>query len=161
MKRKTKRLLILAMCGAGLDTVPLPGDASAAQIEGVLLDVAAIALRLNKPLIARSLEITPSGDNRCRANEPCFGYLEIYDSALASPNARAPRLDIRILEKRTNREMLSGDMDLTTFRRPGDSTMPVIMQAPVRGIPAGAYSLEIRVASESGSAHRTVDFEVE
>ena len=46
-----------AMCGAGLDTVPLPGDASAAQIEGVLLDVAAIALRLNKPLIARLMPL--------------------------------------------------------------------------------------------------------
>ena len=45
------------MCGAGLDTVPLPGDSTAEQLEGVLLDVAAIALRLNNPLIARLMPI--------------------------------------------------------------------------------------------------------
>jgi hypothetical protein len=50
-------LIFSAMCGAGLDTVPLPGDATAEQIEGVLLDVAAIALRLNKPLIARLMPL--------------------------------------------------------------------------------------------------------
>ena len=53
-----KDLLIYScMCGAGLDTVPLPGDASAEQLEGLLLDVAAIALRLNKPLIARLMPL--------------------------------------------------------------------------------------------------------
>ncbi len=46
-----------AMCGAGLDTVPLPGDATPEQLTGVLLDVAAIALRLNKPLIARLMPL--------------------------------------------------------------------------------------------------------
>lgn len=50
-------LIYSAMCGAGLDTVPLPGDASPEQLEGVLLDVAAIALRLNKPLIARLMPL--------------------------------------------------------------------------------------------------------
>ena len=50
-------LLFSAMCGAGLDTVPLPGDAAPEQLEGVLLDVAAIALRLNKPLIARLMPL--------------------------------------------------------------------------------------------------------
>jgi len=46
-----------AVCGTGLDTVPLPGDATAAQLAPVLLDVAALALRLNKPLIARLMPI--------------------------------------------------------------------------------------------------------
>jgi len=50
-------LLYATMCGAGLDTVPLPGDASVEQLMGVLLDVASIALRLNKPLIARLMPI--------------------------------------------------------------------------------------------------------
>jgi len=50
-------LLYSAVCGCGLDTVPLPGDASAEQITGVLLDVGALALRLNKPLVARLMPI--------------------------------------------------------------------------------------------------------
>jgi uncharacterized protein (UPF0210 family) len=42
-----------AVCGAGLDTVPLPGDISQDTLTAILLDVAALAVRLNKPLTAR------------------------------------------------------------------------------------------------------------
>ena len=50
-------LMYSAVCGTGLDTVPLPGDTSAEQIYALLLDVAALALRLNKPLTARLMPI--------------------------------------------------------------------------------------------------------
>ncbi len=50
-------LLCSAVCGTGLDTVPLPGDASQEQIAALLLDVASLALRLNKPLTARLMPI--------------------------------------------------------------------------------------------------------
>lgn len=50
-------LMYSAVCGAGLDTVPLPGDASQDQIAALLLDVSALALRLNKPLIARLMPL--------------------------------------------------------------------------------------------------------
>jgi uncharacterized protein len=46
-------LLYSSVCGTGLDTVPLPGDISADEIAHLLLDVASLALRLNKPLSAR------------------------------------------------------------------------------------------------------------
>jgi uncharacterized protein (UPF0210 family) len=50
-------LLYASVCGAGLDTVPLPGDITADALAAILLDVAALALRLNKPLTARLLPI--------------------------------------------------------------------------------------------------------
>ena len=50
-------LLYSAVCGAGLDTVPLPGDTSADQLAGILLDVAVLAQRLDKPLTARLMPI--------------------------------------------------------------------------------------------------------
>jgi len=50
-------LLYSAVCGTGLDTVPLPGDTSAEQIAALLLDVSALALRLDKPLTARLMPI--------------------------------------------------------------------------------------------------------
>jgi uncharacterized protein len=50
-------LLFSAVCGTGLDTVPLPGDVSAAKVEALLLDVSALALRLNKPLTARLMPV--------------------------------------------------------------------------------------------------------
>ena len=50
-------LLYSAVCGTGLDTIPLPGDTSPAQLGAILLDVAAMSLRLNKPLTARLMPI--------------------------------------------------------------------------------------------------------
>ena len=53
----TDLLLYSAVCGTGLDTLPIPGDASAGQIQAILLDIAALALRLDKALTARLMPI--------------------------------------------------------------------------------------------------------
>jgi len=50
-------LLYSAVCGTGLDTVPLPGDTTAEQISPLLLDLCALALRLDKPLTARLMPV--------------------------------------------------------------------------------------------------------
>ncbi len=42
-----------AVCGTGLDTVPLPGDISVVQMERMFSDVASLATKWNKPLSAR------------------------------------------------------------------------------------------------------------
>jgi hypothetical protein len=50
-------LLYSAVCGTGLDTVPLPGDTTAEELFPVLLDLACLAQRLNKPLTARLMPL--------------------------------------------------------------------------------------------------------
>ncbi len=50
-------LLYSAVCGTGLDTVPLPGDTTAEQLIPLLLDLSALALRLDKPLTARLMPV--------------------------------------------------------------------------------------------------------
>jgi uncharacterized protein (UPF0210 family) len=50
-------LLYSAVCGTGLDTIPLPGDVNKEAIAAVLLDLAALAQRLHKPLTARFMPI--------------------------------------------------------------------------------------------------------
>ena len=50
-------LLYSAVCGTGLDTIPLPGEISAGQLAGILLDMASLATVLDKPLTARLLPI--------------------------------------------------------------------------------------------------------
>ena len=50
-------LLYSTVCGTGLDTVPLPGDATPEQLAAVLVDVAALGVRLGKPLTARLMPI--------------------------------------------------------------------------------------------------------
>ena len=46
-------LLYSTVCGTGLDTIPIPGDASTSQIAAILTDVATLSIRLNKPLSVR------------------------------------------------------------------------------------------------------------
>jgi uncharacterized protein len=48
-------LLYSSVCGTGLDVVPIPGDTPEASIARLLLDVAALSTRLDKPLSARLL----------------------------------------------------------------------------------------------------------
>jgi uncharacterized protein len=42
-----------AVCGTGLDTIPLPGDIAVEQISRILGDVASLAVKWHKPLSAR------------------------------------------------------------------------------------------------------------
>jgi uncharacterized protein len=42
-----------AVCGTGLDTVPLPGDVTEAQLARIIGDVAVLAFKWHKPLTAR------------------------------------------------------------------------------------------------------------
>jgi len=50
-------LLYSAVCGTGLDTIPLPGDTTSGQLVPLLLDISALALRLDKPLTARLMPV--------------------------------------------------------------------------------------------------------
>jgi len=50
-------LLYSAVCGTGLDTIPLPGDTSPEALQAVLLDLAVLAQRLDKPLTARLMPV--------------------------------------------------------------------------------------------------------
>src|SRR5579862_194324 len=47
-----------AVCGTGLDTIPMAGDVSQPQIERIMGDVATLAYKWKKPLTARLLPVT-------------------------------------------------------------------------------------------------------
>jgi len=46
-----------AVCGTGLDTVPLPGDVSEEQLAKMIGDVASMAFKWHKPLTARLIPV--------------------------------------------------------------------------------------------------------
>jgi uncharacterized protein (UPF0210 family) len=51
-------LLYSAVCGTGLDTIPLPGDISESELAGIYLDVAALSVALDaKPLTVRVMPV--------------------------------------------------------------------------------------------------------
>ena len=53
----TDLLLYSSVCGTGLDTIPLPGDISEEKLYALLLDVASISIKLDKPLSARLMPV--------------------------------------------------------------------------------------------------------
>jgi len=53
----THLMLYSTLCGTGLDTIPLPGNASAEALAALLIDLGALSLRHNKPLTARLMPI--------------------------------------------------------------------------------------------------------
>lgn len=54
-------LLYSAVCGTGLDTIPIPSDASVSQIYGILTDVASLSIRWGKPLSVRLFPVPGLG----------------------------------------------------------------------------------------------------
>lgn len=46
-----------AVCGTGLDTIPLPGDVTTQQLERIIGDVASLSVKWSKPLSARLLPV--------------------------------------------------------------------------------------------------------
>ena len=46
-----------AVCGTGLDTIPLPGDTSVDELTRIISDVATLSVKWNKPLSARLLPV--------------------------------------------------------------------------------------------------------
>ncbi len=50
-----------AVCGTGLDTIPLPGDITAEQLSLIIGDVASLAVKWHKPLSARLLPVAGKG----------------------------------------------------------------------------------------------------
>ncbi len=50
-------LLYSAVCGAGLDTIPVPGDSTPDQIASVYLDLCTLSIVLDKPLTVRLMPL--------------------------------------------------------------------------------------------------------
>jgi uncharacterized protein (UPF0210 family) len=81
----TDLLLYSAVCGTGLDTVPLPGDTSEEQLSAILLDLAALAQRLDKPLTARLMPIPGKS-----AGDPTGFDFDYFANSLILPVRAAP-----------------------------------------------------------------------
>ncbi len=99
-KLHVKDLLLYAtVCGTGLDTIPLAGDVSENALSALLLDLAALSLRLNKPLTARLMPIP--GKTVGEETNFDFGYfanshiLAIDESPLSGLFSTSQRMPIR------------------------------------------------------------------
>ncbi len=78
-------LLYSTVCGTGLDTIPLPGDTTSDTIAAILLDLATLAVKLNKPLTARLMPIPgmQAGDTT-RFNFEYFANARVLDEGTSA-----------------------------------------------------------------------------
>lgn len=76
----TNLLLYSAVCGCGLDTVPLPGNIPVETLETILIDMAALAIKLDKPLSARLFPIAGKKEGEMTAfNSPYLVDCKIFN----------------------------------------------------------------------------------
>jgi len=90
-------LLYSAICGTGLDTIPLPGDTTSEQLVPLLLDLCALALRLDKPLTARLMPIP----GKKAGDETNFSFAFFAPSrvmALESAELNTPLNSLEVLQ---------------------------------------------------------------
>ncbi len=78
-------LIYSAVCGTGLDTIPLPGDVSADTLSAILIDVAALALRLGKPLTARLMPLP----GKLAGDEVSFDFEYFASSRVLAPRGES------------------------------------------------------------------------
>ncbi|WP_392530762.1 DUF711 family protein [Nostoc sp. C117] len=75
----TNLLLYSAVCGCGLDTVPIPGDITIEKITAILIDMATLAIKLNKPLSSRLFPIpNKKAGEMTRFNSPYLVDCKIF-----------------------------------------------------------------------------------
>jgi hypothetical protein len=95
----TDLLLLSTVCGSGLDTVPIPGDSSSETLTALLVDLGALALRLNKPLTARLMPIPgKAAGDEIRFDFPYFAPTRVMllpPSPVGGLLAGAGILDVR------------------------------------------------------------------
>jgi hypothetical protein len=86
-------LLYSAVCGTGLDTVPLPGDADSTELAALILDVATLAVTLRKPLSCRLFPVPGKlAGEMTEYNFPYFANARV----LALKGRASPRLFERL-----------------------------------------------------------------
>jgi len=100
-------LMYSAVCGTGLDTIPLPGGTTPAQLTPLLLDLAALGLRLDKPLTARLMPVPgKQAGERTNFDFPFFAnsrVLGLTAEALQPPLSGADLLPLTARGKQSGR----------------------------------------------------------
>ncbi len=130
------------------------------------LDVDALLLDDQTPLVANGKRIIPFGSSRFKKTDPAGFYFEIYEPLLATAgpdNRPEVGVQIRTLDRQTGQPKTdSGVLKLNTQTANASGVLPVSVTMPLTQVEAGSYLLEIRALDSGGNTVRRVTpFEVE
>jgi VWFA-related protein len=130
------------------------------------LDVDALLVDDQTPLIANGKRVIPFGSNRFKKTDPAGFYFEIYEPLLAraEPEKRPEvAVQIRTLDRKTLQAKTdSGVIKLNTQTANTSGMLPVSVTMPLTQVETGSYLLEVRALDSAGNTVRRVaPFDVE
>jgi hypothetical protein len=130
------------------------------------LDVDALLLDDQTPLVANGKRIVPYGSNRFKKTDPAGFYFEIYEPLLATAkpeNRPEVGVKIRTLDRKTQQPKTdSGVVKLNSAPASANGTLPVSVNMSLGQFEAGSYLLEIEALDSAGNtARRITPFDVE
>jgi hypothetical protein len=143
---------VLAVSGIALSVKDYPVTGIAAELENGMLEG-------HRRLASKGRSIVPMGGTGVAVGQNGLFYFEVYEPRTGNP----PALRIRILDRATGDEKNdSGVMNTAEWVQAGNPTIPIALNLPASNLPAGSYTLEIRVIEAEGqaTAMRSMDFEV-
>jgi VWFA-related protein len=120
------------------------------------------------PMVAGGVQITPSGSAQFKKSDKCFFYAELYEPALAQPDAKpadipAFGVQVELLDVKTGK--VSRDLGLMRLAPPpltGSTTVPLGLMLDLAETTPGAYDLRITALdAKDRKAVRTTHLEVE
>lgn len=117
-----------------------------------------------RPLVAKGIEVVPTGTDQFHPGEHAVLYFEAYEPLLAEAKPGTPLppvgVRVRVLDRATGAQREdAGIKSIGSFERAGNPAIPIYAPLPVANLPAGAYKLEVTVMRPTGDpVIRTTDF---
>lgn len=116
------------------------------------------------PLVSKGTQFSPAGDLIFSEGQPLIAYFEVHDPFLAEQPEATVHARIRVIDARTAAVVGDyGPVQAASYRREGNSTIPIARQIPYAGLPAGLYRVEVLAADSAGrsAVARSVPFTIQ
>jgi VWFA-related protein len=116
------------------------------------------------PLVARGMQLVPSGANRFTTKDQAAVYVEVYEPLLLTANPPKVALEYIVVDRKDGQKKMDlAVTDTDKSIQPGNPVIPLGLKLPVASLAPGPYRLEIRAVDSVGNATvtRSADFQVE
>ena len=116
------------------------------------------------PLVARGMEMVPSGANRVKKTEDGALYAEVYEPFLLSEYPPRVAVQLKVQDRKTGVVVQdTGLLGVANEAQPGSPVIPFGLRLPIEKLPPGSYRLSLQAVDSAGrkSVVRTLDLDVQ
>jgi len=126
-----------------LSGVALSNQIQPVSTMGGALDADLLADRA--PLVARDLELTPSGNNHFKKTDKAALYAQIYVPRLVDANPPTVKCALVITDPKTGKSVTGASgLDMTSYIQKGSPVIPIVLKLPVEALAPGKYVLRLQ-----------------